>query len=103
MEISELLDCLLIEIISRLPTTEEAIRTVKAELDYEKRGHAETKRKVAEEEILKGLLLKLSHVKELKIGNSCQKVLSRLEAKGFTLPLDMKYHDFIPLPFWKGF
>ncbi|GKD94974.1 hypothetical protein Tco_1374811, partial [Tanacetum coccineum] len=46
---------------------------VKAELDYEKCGHAETKRKVAEEKILKGLLLNLSHVKELKIGRSCKK------------------------------
>ncbi|GJV28162.1 hypothetical protein Tco_1384610 [Tanacetum coccineum] len=76
---------------------------MKAVLDYEKHGHAETKRKVAEEKILKGLLLNLSHVKELKIGDSCQKALSRLEAKGFTLPLDMKYPDFIPLPFWIGF
>nr|GEX52805.1 hypothetical protein [Tanacetum cinerariifolium] len=54
---------------------------VKAELYYGKGGDTETMRKEAEEEMLKGLLLNLSHA------------LSRLEAKGFTLPLDMKYPD----------
>ncbi|GKC60631.1 F-box protein-like protein, partial [Tanacetum coccineum] len=64
---------------------------VKAELYYGKEGDTETTRKEAEEEMLKGLLVNLSHVKDLKIGVSCQKALSRLEAKGFTLPLDMNY------------
>ncbi|GJX22101.1 F-box protein-like protein [Tanacetum coccineum] len=40
---------------------------VKAELYYRKEGDTETTRKEAEEEMLKGLLVNLSHVKDLKI------------------------------------
>nr|GFA50488.1 hypothetical protein [Tanacetum cinerariifolium] len=40
------------------------------------------------EKILKGLILSLRHVKNLKIGSHCQETLARLEAKGFTFPLN---------------
>ncbi|KAF5809064.1 hypothetical protein HanRHA438_Chr04g0162911 [Helianthus annuus] len=36
-----------------------------------------------EEEMLKGFILNLRHVKHLKVGISCSKVLDRLKAKGF--------------------
>nr|GEV69748.1 hypothetical protein [Tanacetum cinerariifolium] len=39
-----------------------------------------------EEEMLKGFVLNLRHVKELKLGFACFEVLSRVEAKGFELP-----------------
>ncbi|KAI3495365.1 hypothetical protein L1887_37694 [Cichorium endivia] len=42
--------------------------------------------------MLKGFILNLRHVKDLKIGVLCSKVLSRLVAKGFIVPLNMKFH-----------
>ena len=48
---------------------------VKAELDYVLVvDHSETTGKELEEEMLKGLILKLRHVKELKIGDLCLEV-----------------------------
>ncbi|KAJ9565925.1 hypothetical protein OSB04_001891 [Centaurea solstitialis] len=66
---------------------------VEANLDYTKGGHCETIPKDAEEEMLKGFIQSLSHVKELKIGVFCCKVLSRLEAKGFIFPSNVKFPD----------
>ncbi|CAI9292821.1 unnamed protein product [Lactuca saligna] len=45
----------------------------------------------AEEEMLEGFIMNLRHVKELKIGVLCSKVLSRLVAKGFILPSNIKF------------
>ncbi|CAI9292834.1 unnamed protein product [Lactuca saligna] len=66
---------------------------VEANLDYnyKKLGHWETTPEVAEEEMLKGLILKLGHVKELKIGVLCCEALSRLKAKGFIIPSNAKW------------
>lgn len=47
---------------------------VKANLDYLIEWHYETTDKEEEEEILKGLILNLRHVKELEIGSFCFKV-----------------------------
>ncbi|GJY95016.1 hypothetical protein Tco_0511377 [Tanacetum coccineum] len=69
---------------------------VEANLDYTKDGVFVTSPKDEEEELLKGLILSLCHVKELKLGIFCSKVLSRLEAKGFTVPSNMKYLDILP-------
>ncbi|GJS84765.1 hypothetical protein Tco_0751306 [Tanacetum coccineum] len=160
--ISLLPDCLLIEIISRLPFTKEAIRTdgklddglikniisgsplletfflvrcygfrriditsksvkklviggyydpedqwdladivvllnvsslVEVELNYWKGGHYETTKKEGKEEMLKGLILSLRHVKKLQIGYLCQATLARLEAKGFTFPSNVEHPD----------
>ncbi|XP_076944574.1 F-box/LRR-repeat protein 25-like [Bidens hawaiensis] len=63
---------------------------VEADLDYTKEGYYDTTAKEAEEEMLKGFILDLRHVKELKIGIFCYKVLSRLEAKGFKYPSNLK-------------
>ncbi|KAL4563327.1 hypothetical protein LXL04_027368 [Taraxacum kok-saghyz] len=49
--------------------------------------------KEAEEEMLKGFILKTRHVKELEIGSYCYKVVSRLEAKGFEFPSNVKFSD----------
>ncbi|KVH89463.1 F-box protein At5g03100-like [Cynara cardunculus var. scolymus] len=67
---------------------------VEANLDYTKGGHYETTPKEAEEEMLKGFIQSLRHVKELKIGVFCCKVLSRLEARGFIFPSNVKFPDF---------
>ncbi|GJZ07715.1 F-box protein-like protein [Tanacetum coccineum] len=69
---------------------------VEANLDYTKDGIFVTSPKDEEEELLKGLILSLCHVKEIKLGIFCSKVLSRLEAKGFTVPSNMKYLDILP-------
>nr|KAJ0196208.1 hypothetical protein LSAT_V11C700352220 [Lactuca sativa] len=69
---------------------------VEANLDFANMGHNEIIPEEVEEEMLKGLLLKLHHVKELKIGDLCSEVLSRLEAKGFIFPSNMKFPDVIP-------
>ncbi|GJT90892.1 F-box protein-like protein [Tanacetum coccineum] len=61
---------------------------VKAELNYIKDGNF-----VEQEEMLKAMTLELRHVKELKLGNPCLHALSRLEAKGFTIPSNMKSPD----------
>ncbi|CAH1436176.1 unnamed protein product [Lactuca virosa] len=53
----------------------------------------ETTRDEAEEDMLKGFILNLHHVKDLKIGGFCSNVLSRLEVKGFTFPSNMKLPD----------
>ncbi|CAH1448569.1 unnamed protein product [Lactuca virosa] len=91
--ISTLTDCLLLEILSRLPSTKYTIRTVEANLDYTKLGDWETTHSETEEEMLKGFILNLHHVKELKIGSCCSKVVSRLEAKGFVVPPNIKFPD----------
>ncbi|KAI3710149.1 hypothetical protein L2E82_39923 [Cichorium intybus] len=52
--------------------------------------------KEEEEEMLKGFILNLRHVKELKIGVFCIKVVSRLEAKGFIFPSNVKFPDVTP-------
>ncbi|KAI7746776.1 hypothetical protein M8C21_029600 [Ambrosia artemisiifolia] len=51
-----------------------------------------------EEEILKGFILNLLHVKDLKIGSSCGKVLARLKAKGFSFPSNLKVLDVTSSP-----
>ncbi|XP_076904995.1 F-box protein At5g03100-like [Bidens hawaiensis] len=43
-----------------------------------------------EEETPKRFILDLRHVKDLKIGNPCYKVLTRLKAKGFPSPSNLK-------------
>nr|XP_043609289.1 putative F-box protein At1g49610 [Erigeron canadensis] len=63
---------------------------VKAELDYTKMGYNEMTSKVEREEMLKRFILRLHHVKELKIGIDCYTVFSRLEAKGFIFPSSLK-------------
>nr|GEV09962.1 hypothetical protein [Tanacetum cinerariifolium] len=42
------------------------------------------------EELFKGLILSLSHVKELKVGKSCLEVLASLKSKGFICPSNIK-------------
>nr|GEY47377.1 hypothetical protein [Tanacetum cinerariifolium] len=61
---------------------------VKAELNYV--STSKIMYKEVEEEMLKELILKLPHVEELKIGSFCLEALSGLEAKGFTLPSNIK-------------
>ncbi|KAK1420397.1 hypothetical protein QVD17_21957 [Tagetes erecta] len=73
---------------------------VEADLDYTKCGHYETTPKEAEEEMLKGFILNLHHVKELRIGIFCFKVLSRLEAKGFVFPSNLKVLDVTSSPLY---
>ncbi|KAJ0927555.1 putative leucine-rich repeat domain superfamily, F-box-like domain superfamily [Helianthus annuus] len=74
---------------------------VEADLDYTKGGHYDTTTpKEAEEEMLKGFILDLRHVKELKIGIFCFKVLCRLEAKGFVFPSNLKVHDVTSSPLY---
>lgn len=63
---------------------------VEAELDYDMLGPY-TSKKVAEELMLKDILLNLHHVKTLKLGYLCLKALLRLEDKGFVLPSCMTY------------
>nr|GEW31720.1 hypothetical protein [Tanacetum cinerariifolium] len=63
---------------------------VKAHLDYKKYGHYEPTREVSQEETLKGLILSLRHVKELKIGELCFEALAGLKAKGFICPSNLK-------------
>ncbi|XP_023740836.1 F-box/LRR-repeat protein 25 [Lactuca sativa] len=48
-------------------------------------------REETEDEMFKGFILKLRHVKELKIGVFCSLVLSRLQTKGFIFPPNMKF------------
>ncbi|GKD33487.1 hypothetical protein Tco_1248996, partial [Tanacetum coccineum] len=66
---------------------------VEADLDYKYMGYYETKREEEEEEMLKGFMLSLGHVKELKIEISCIRVLYRLKAKGLNVPSCLKYPD----------
>ncbi|GJT97266.1 F-box protein-like protein [Tanacetum coccineum] len=80
---------------------------VEVELDYTKDGVFVTSPKDEEEELLKGLILSHRHVKKLKLGIFCSKmvpiaclklihgVLSHLEANGFTVPSNMKYLDIL--------
>ncbi|KAM0071471.1 putative leucine-rich repeat domain superfamily, F-box-like domain superfamily [Helianthus debilis subsp. tardiflorus] len=64
---------------------------VEADLDYTKGGHYDTTTpKEAEEQMLKGFILNLRHVKELKIGIFCFKVLCRLKAKGFVFSIELE-------------
>ncbi|KAL8255986.1 hypothetical protein R6Q59_031053 [Mikania micrantha] len=71
---------------------------VEADLDYTKGGHYDTNPKQAEEDMLKEFILNLRHVKELKIGIFCFKVLSRLEAKGFIFSSNLKVLDVTSSP-----
>ncbi|KAL4563324.1 hypothetical protein LXL04_027365 [Taraxacum kok-saghyz] len=66
---------------------------VEANLDYKKMGHWEIDRREEEDEMLKGFILHLSHIKELKFGHYCSKVLFRLDAKGFVFPSNAKFPD----------
>nr|GEW41724.1 hypothetical protein [Tanacetum cinerariifolium] len=50
-----------------------------------------------EEDMLARFILCLLHVKELKIGKDCLKALSRLEAKGFSVPSNMKFLDLLKM------
>nr|GEX98093.1 hypothetical protein [Tanacetum cinerariifolium] len=61
---------------------------VKVKLDYKA-----TNEEDAEDEMLKGILLSVRHVKELKIGKQCLQVFSRLEAKGFAFPPGLRLPD----------
>nr|XP_043636770.1 F-box/LRR-repeat protein 25-like [Erigeron canadensis] len=63
---------------------------VKAELDYIKMGHDETTPKEEKEEMLMRFILRLHHVKELKIGRWCYPTFRRLEAKGLIFPSNLK-------------
>nr|GFB68701.1 hypothetical protein [Tanacetum cinerariifolium] len=45
------------------------------------------------EELFKGLILSISHVKELKVGKSCLEVLASLKSKGFICPSNMKVFE----------
>nr|XP_043621944.1 F-box/LRR-repeat protein At5g02910-like isoform X2 [Erigeron canadensis] len=63
---------------------------VKAELEYTKYGYDEMTRSEEREEMLEMFILYLHHVKELKIGKSCYTAFSRLEAKGFNFPSNLK-------------
>ncbi|KAJ0927571.1 putative leucine-rich repeat domain superfamily, F-box-like domain superfamily [Helianthus annuus] len=64
---------------------------VEAHLDYTKISFDNgTPTKEAQEEMLRGFILNLLHVKDLKIGSSCVKVLDRLKAKGFISPSNLK-------------
>ncbi|GKE01007.1 F-box protein-like protein [Tanacetum coccineum] len=49
------------------------------------------------EELFKGLILSLSHVKELKVGKSCLEVLASLIFEGFICPLNLKVLEEIDL------
>ncbi|XP_071697142.1 F-box protein At5g03100-like [Rutidosis leptorrhynchoides] len=72
---------------------------VKAHLSYRFGGRYERAREEAEEEeeMLKKLILKLCHVKELQFGDDCLKALSRLEAKGFIFPSNLNVDVASPL------
>ncbi|GKB47676.1 F-box/LRR-repeat protein 25-like protein [Tanacetum coccineum] len=61
---------------------------VKVKLDYKA-----TDEEDVEDEMLKGILLRLRHVKELKIRKQCLLVLSCLEAKGFFFPPGLRLPD----------
>ncbi|GJY09857.1 F-box protein-like protein, partial [Tanacetum coccineum] len=67
---------------------------IQADLDYSIKRHFQPeemhKDQEMNEELLKGFILSLSHVKELKIGKLCSKVLARLKAKGFICPSTLK-------------
>ncbi|GKE36479.1 F-box protein-like protein, partial [Tanacetum coccineum] len=63
---------------------------VKAYLDY---TMDVPNKEQEEEDMLARFILCLRHVKELKIGKDCLKALSRLKAKGFIVPSNMKYPD----------
>nr|GEV66320.1 hypothetical protein [Tanacetum cinerariifolium] len=45
------------------------------------------------EELFKGLILSVSHVKELKVGKSCLEVLASLKSKGFICPSNMNVFE----------
>ncbi|GKB98801.1 hypothetical protein Tco_0984938 [Tanacetum coccineum] len=66
---------------------------VEAELNYWKGGHYETTKKERKEEMLKGLILSLHHVKKLQIGYLYLATLARLEAKVFTFPSNVEHPD----------
>ncbi|KAM0071442.1 putative F-box domain, leucine-rich repeat domain superfamily, F-box-like domain superfamily [Helianthus debilis subsp. tardiflorus] len=67
---------------------------VEAHLDYRMRlFQFETTIDEVQEEMLTGFILNLLHVKDLKIGTSCVKVLDRLKAKGFICPPNLKVLD----------
>ncbi|CAI9287459.1 unnamed protein product [Lactuca saligna] len=59
---------------------------VKANLNY-------TAPKKVEEEMLKGFIMKLGHVKELKIGILCSEVVTCLQDKGFVFPSNVKFPE----------
>ncbi|XP_076949869.1 F-box/LRR-repeat protein 25-like [Bidens hawaiensis] len=73
---------------------------VEADLDYSHGGYYETTPEEAKEEMLKRFIHDLRHVKELKIWVFCFEVLSRLEAKGFIFPSNLKVLDVTSSPLY---
>nr|GEX97681.1 hypothetical protein [Tanacetum cinerariifolium] len=78
---------------------------VEAELDYIMLGPYTPPKKLAEELMLKDILLNLPHVETLKLGPLCLKAFFRLEAKGSVLPscvtpsaplVSLHYHMYDP-------
>ncbi|KAL4563346.1 hypothetical protein LXL04_027387 [Taraxacum kok-saghyz] len=66
---------------------------VKAELDYYNSDDTTTRLEAEYAEMLKGFILNLGHVKELKIGSRCSEALIYLENNGFTFPSNLKFPD----------
>ncbi|XP_023736708.1 putative F-box/LRR-repeat protein At3g28410 [Lactuca sativa] len=63
---------------------------IEANLDYTRTRQYKTSLYEADEDMLKGFILNLRHVKELKIGELCSKVFFHLRAKGFIFPSNVK-------------
>ncbi|KAL7597615.1 hypothetical protein Lser_V15G25889 [Lactuca serriola] len=63
---------------------------VKADLDYICEG-IRYNHTTPKEEMLKGFIMNLSHVKEIKIGFFCSKVVTCLQEKGFIFPSNVKF------------
>nr|GEY14881.1 hypothetical protein [Tanacetum cinerariifolium] len=72
---------------------------MKAKLNY-KRGYYEKTKEEAEEDMLKGLIQSLSHVKDLTIGSFSFKVFYRLKAEGFIFPSNLKVVDSDSMELW---
>ncbi|CAI9287460.1 unnamed protein product [Lactuca saligna] len=67
---------------------------VKADLNYICKG-IRYRHTTPKEEMLKGFIMNLSHVKEIKIGFFCSEVVSCLQAKGFIFPSNVKFSEVI--------
>ncbi|GKC49624.1 hypothetical protein Tco_1072369, partial [Tanacetum coccineum] len=78
------------------------VSLVEAFLDYSKGGYYATTSKQEKEEMLNRFILKLRHIKKLTIRISCAGTLSRLEAKGLTLPPNLKVLDVTSLEYGDG-
>ncbi|CAI9287461.1 unnamed protein product [Lactuca saligna] len=64
---------------------------VKADLDYYICEGIWYNHTTPKEEMLKGFIMNLSHVKEIKIGLFCSKVVTCLQEKGFIFPSNVKF------------